>query len=259
MILLEVIVSIAILALGVAAIGGQMFQAQRASQRADRIARAVLLAESLIAELDSGLILPEQEQEGYFDQFGMHYDGWAWRMIIDPTQDEGMFLVTIEVYYGHPEYTTDDLDDKALIYETHMLRTEPGTVNLVDELGLDDEMLEQVQSLPGIPPDFDPENINPSQVARMLQDLLGEDGEGLADLSPEEMGALLKYVQSLDALTKSLAELGGGGGKDLLGGLEGLIPPDLLQQGQPSLSPGGSLPGGSTPRGSGTRGGRSGR
>ena len=107
--LLEVILAIAILTLGMAAIGGQIFQARKASEYADRLARAVMLAESVITALDARLLEPEQEiqgdfvtdegEEGSIGYFGVQYLPWVWHVLIDPTREEGMFLVTVEIYH----------------------------------------------------------------------------------------------------------------------------------------------------------------
>jgi len=211
MILLEVLLSMAILALGVAAIGGQMYQALRASQNADRMARAVLLAESLLSELDSGLILPEQEQEGDFYPFGAHYDGWMWRMIIDPTEDEGVYLVTVEVYYGHYEYTEDNLDDKDLIYEAHALRAEPGTVNLVEELGVEEEELQELSDLLDIPGLDLAGDLNPAELASIDFEMLAEI---LPFLPPQLLSILGASGGSLAEMAEAAAQMGSGGSMD---------------------------------------------
>ena len=217
-VLLEIIISIAVLALGMVAIGGQISQALRAAQRADRLARGVLLAESIITELDSGLIFPEREQEGdfYLLGFGTQYDGWAWRLLIDESpflgredRDQGMFLVSVELYYGDLELTGDDLDAKERVYSVYTLRPEPGNVNLVEDLGLDPEDLEALSAL--LPESAGLDLTGPLDPAM----LAGLDFDGLLadilpNLPPEVMNLLGASGGSLSDLADKLG-VGGAG------------------------------------------------
>ena len=230
-VLLEIIISIAVLALGMVAIGGQIGQALRAAKRADRLARGVLLAESIVTELDSGLIFPEREQEGdfYLLGFGAHYDGWAWRLLIDESpflgredRDQGMFLVSVEVYYGDFELTGDDLDAKEKVYSVYTLRPEPGTVNLIEDLGLDPADLDALSAF--LPPSAGLDLSGPLDPAM----LAGLDFEGLLadilpNLPPEVMNLLGASGGSLSDLADRLG-VGGAGASTTGANIDDLTP-----------------------------------
>jgi hypothetical protein len=59
--LLEVLVAIGLLVLGMAVIGGQVQTAADLTRETDHLARLVFLAESRLAEIDSGLVVPNEE------------------------------------------------------------------------------------------------------------------------------------------------------------------------------------------------------
>ena len=229
-VLLEIIISIAILALGMVAIGGQIRQALRAAQRADRLARGVMLAESIVTELDSGLIFPEREQEGdfYMLGFGAQYDGWAWRLLIDESpylgrndRDQGMFLVSVEVYYGDLELTGDDLDAKERVYSVYTLRPKPSSVNLVEDLGLDPEDLEALSAL--LPESLGLDLTGPLDPAM----LAGLDFGLLADILPNLPPELLNLLGASGGSLSDLADrlgVGGAGGSSASTDLDDLTP-----------------------------------
>ncbi|HOW19672.1 MAG TPA: hypothetical protein PLC79_11590, partial [Phycisphaerae bacterium] len=84
MVLLEVLIALAILILGMAAVGMQVNVGLRVANNSEIATRAVMLAESKLAELDAGIVqlVPNEELEG---DFGIQYPGWAWRMYVDQT------------------------------------------------------------------------------------------------------------------------------------------------------------------------------
>jgi hypothetical protein len=88
--LLEVLVAIGLLVLGMAVIGGQVQTAADLTRETDHLARLVFLAESRLAEIDSGLVVPNEEigdETGVEveEDFGRLFPQYASRVTIRPT------------------------------------------------------------------------------------------------------------------------------------------------------------------------------
>lgn len=218
--LLEGIVALAILALGIAVIGGQMNAGMRSVTETRDLGRALMLTRSKLAELESGLIQPEEEIEG---NFGKVYPGHAWRMEILPTQTPDLFQVRIDVLEGvldapmdsnnddvDVQYAMVDENDPHIIYSAFTYRITPATVDLKRDFGFSDDQLAQLGGggEDGVIPGFDlTGEFNPADLLDLpLEDLLqlipllaqalggnlGGQLAGLGDLSRDELADALQ-------------------------------------------------------------------
>ncbi len=197
--LLEVVIAIGLLVLGLAVIGAQIQQSSFRAHRTDEIARVVSLAESKIAEIDTGLVEPEQEIE---DEFGRLFPEYAWRITLEQAGVPDLWLVKLEILRDPTRDIEQDFDfDVAQVEGVYyMLRLTPRRLDLTTDFGMEDEQAEKLNenlsSLGGDAidvHDFDPslfKNLDMDQIAQMLPILMqafGMKGSELLNLLPPEM------------------------------------------------------------------------
>lgn|GEM_PF-659352 len=195
-VLLEVIVALAILVLGMAAVGLQVSVSMNVARNAEVATRAVMLAESKLAELDAGVseLTPNSELEG---DFGRQYPGWAWRAYVEPTETPDLNMVTLEVLYkpGVVDYEEmPNFNDMTVVHTSYTLRVTPAVVDLARDFGFTQEALQEAAEQVPVP-GFDPQNIDP----RILASL---DAETLAEVLP----VLMQILGSNGALLSSLPQ-----------------------------------------------------
>jgi len=192
--LLEVVVAVGLLVLGMAVIGAQIQSSLLLTHETDRLARVVFLAESKIAELDTGLIEPEQEIE---EDFGRLFPAYAWRMTIEPTEEEELFLITLEILYDPTRDVEEDFDfDEAAVERVYYtLRAAPRPLDLTTDFGMDEEVAEKLnEDLAGLGGgSLDVHDFNPA----FFRDL---DVEEIAEALPVLMQAFSSDLSSMMAL-----------------------------------------------------------
>jgi hypothetical protein len=142
-VLLEVLVALAILILGMAAVGMQVNVGLKVATDTQVATRAVQLADTKWSELDAGVQEwnPNEEMEG---DFGIHYPGWAWRMYIEPTDTPDLNMATLEILYKPGVKFREELatyEDMIVVHTSYSLRATPAKVNLAD-FGVDLSELE---------------------------------------------------------------------------------------------------------------------
>ena len=197
--LLEVVVAIGLLVLGMAVIGAQIQTSLWRTHQTDRLARVVFLAESKIAELDTGLIEPEQEIE---EDFGRLFPAYAWRLTLEPTEEEELFFIQLEILYDPARDPEDDFDfaeaEVAQVYYT--LRAAPRPLDLTVDFGMDEEVAEKLnEDLAGLGGgDIDVHDFNPA----IFRDL---DMEEILEVLPVFMQAF--NIEQSAILTLVPAEL----------------------------------------------------
>lgn len=251
-VLLEVIIALAILILGMAAVGMQVNVGLKVATDTQVATRAVQLADSKWSEMDAGVLdwNPSEEMEG---DFGIQYPGWAWRMYVDPTDTPDLNMVTLEILYKPGVRFREELptyEDMIVVHTSYSLRATPARVNLAD-FGVDLSTLEGSSastpatgdggSTPGsgdrggtgsgsladllgrlmelLPQGFDPMNIRPDFVKDIPPENIPEIMTILQQLLGPG-GALLGGMQGgLSELMEQVDRKGGGKGSD--GGQEG--------------------------------------
>jgi len=122
--LLEVLISIAILVLAIVGIGSQVNQSLKTVEYTDQLNRALMLAEWVLAEMDLGneeedrlIEVHGEEGEG---TFGERYPGFGWRIKREPTDVEELDLITLDILTGNPE--EDSVDDWDVLHSVYLLR-----------------------------------------------------------------------------------------------------------------------------------------
>jgi hypothetical protein len=232
-VLLEVLIALAILILGMAAVGMQVNVGLRVANNSEVATRAVMLAESKMAELDAGIvqITPNQELEG---DFGILYPGWAWRIYIDQTDTPDLNMVTLQVLYRPGVAFREELSDftdMTVVHTSYTLRATPATMDLQRDFGFTDEQLQQVSD--SIPiPNFDPKNIDPTSLAQLPPDQLAEVlpqlmkllGANAALLNTLPQATRNQINKAIDQANKAGAAQGGGGSGDASSGENAGVP-----------------------------------
>ena len=226
--LLEVIIALTIMVAAMAFVGAQMIGGLRMVAYADQQARAGELADRMLAILEfdqeaTQRLMNELTDEG---DFGEQYPEYMWRVVVEPLTDvEGLSQVTIEILYqNNPEFY-GEIDDAAVVHRLHMLKANPGRIDLAADFGIDQERIEQITDLIPIP-GFDPTQLDPQalvsldplelmamlpQLMPLIQELLGAAGGGGPSGVPADL-ASMNEDQLRDFLLQQLNEGGGGAG-----------------------------------------------
>ncbi|MGB2988224.1 MAG: hypothetical protein WBE26_20335 [Phycisphaerae bacterium] len=229
-VLLETVVATGLLVVGLSVVGAQLQDADTSIRKMERQIRAMSLAEQQFAELDLGLIELDSVDEVQEEDFGERYPDWAWRLTIEDTALEEMFLLKTEILYlpREGEYQEDDFDfDEAeTLFTLYAMRPTPQPVNFALDFGLtEDEMIELGTKLAdlGIPGFDDPEAVDTNLIPKLpfdellealplIMDALGMDLSGIVSQIPP---GLLQQIQD----SGLFGEEGEGGVEGILDGL----------------------------------------
>lgn len=252
LVLLEVVVSLGILVVTMAVIGLVFRNGMRNVETSEKLSRGMIMAERLIAEIDtnSGLLnLDEPEQFDYF-KADETLAGMSWKVKVEPLQAvEGLLQIDISIFIGDPE--DEDLHENIL--STRIYRAIPRGIDLENDFGLDEDQIQQLSdAIPGGSQFIDPNNFDPKALASLDMDtligllptLIAAFGENFAG---GQMDQIIAALQSgdLSALQGLQGQLGGlsnlTGGQGLPSGLPGGLNPGGGQ--------GGDQSGGRPPRG----------
>jgi hypothetical protein len=159
--LLEVIVALGLLVFGMVMVALQIDSGLKVARSNDLQTRAMMLVDSKLNEIESGIIQPNEAQGEMKGDFGILYPGYTWMIKIDPTDIEGFYMATITIGY-RADAVQGQIDDpqKQIDFEdqgTKILRTayrlfpKPADVNLERDFGLtEDDMNQMLTALSGI-------------------------------------------------------------------------------------------------------------
>lgn len=171
--LLEVVLSLGLLAGAMMVIGAQVSWGVRMAGLARERTQALLLAESVLAQIDAGTLELEQELIG---DFGPAHPGYAWRVQTEASPIEGMTLITISVLSGPPaeQGQEPDLESYREVYTCRTLRAESVPLNLIKDFGMSPEDAERIAD--AVPADvgLDPTSIDPASIAQFDVQMLME-------------------------------------------------------------------------------------
>lgn len=228
--LLEVVVAVGLLVMGMAVIGAQLQSATDRTYETNHMARVVFLAESKLAEMDTGLLELELEQE---DEFGNLFPFYGWRLLAvplpedpNPTSprhplDTPMVSVTLQILYD-PERdleTDEEFDfEEAVVLKTyHTLRTLPRPLDLTTDFGLDEERAAEINDQLSVVGggSVNVNELNPAmfrdmsmeellEVLPVLMPALGVGEESVLNMVPAEIRPLLETI-----FAEQRAEAGG--------------------------------------------------
>lgn len=168
--LLEVVISLGILMVAMSVIGLAFNNGRQRVEFAERMIRAMLMTEKLVAEMDTDLLdLEDQEQSGWFG--GESIPGMSWRVEINPSDRiQGLLEVDISIYMGDPDGSADE---RQLLLFTRVERIEPRGIDFEKDFGLDEDQIAQLTDIiPGGAQVFDPTNFDPRSLAQLDLDTL---------------------------------------------------------------------------------------
>lgn len=167
--LLEVVLSVSILLIAIGVCGSAVRNSMLSVQRAEEITRSMLLTESILNDLDTGVLLPEEEQSGDFSAVGL--PSWNWELRIVPVEQEPELLrVTVSLFQ---QGSGGGSDDRRTLLTTSTLRARPRTLNLKEDFGLSEEQTKVLtEAIPGGSQMLDPENFDPRALAKLDMDTL---------------------------------------------------------------------------------------
>lgn len=158
-VLLEVLVSLALLIFGLAVVGMQVNQGLNAAVKAEIGTKGVMLADTKMAELLAGVIVPENNNDEIKGDFGMVYPGYTWRFQFKPTEVPDFLMVTLEIGYSplqaksqtdRPDQDLEFDDPDVRVVETlYRLLPIPADVNLERDFGLTQEELDKLNEIAG--------------------------------------------------------------------------------------------------------------
>ncbi len=170
--LLEVVVSLGILLVAMGVIGLAFNNGRQKVEFAERMIRAMLMTEKLVAEMDTDLLdLEDREQSGGFGDESI--PGMSWRVEVNPSdRAPGVLEVDISIYMGDPDGSEDE---RQLLLFTRVERVEPRGIDFEKDFGLDEDQITQLtDAIPGGAQMFDATNFDPRSLAQMDLDTLVE-------------------------------------------------------------------------------------
>ena len=161
-VLLEVVLALTILIVVLSFIGSQMTASLEMARRTRDTSGALMLAQSVLAEIDAGAVRPEQEQS---DEFGPAWPGYAYRLTAEEVPEfEGLLQLRVQILHGPPD---SDLEQRRVVCDLHTQRIRPTDIDLQRDFGLSDEQIAKLAD--SIPPEtgIDVAAIDPSTIATM--------------------------------------------------------------------------------------------
>jgi hypothetical protein len=131
-------VSVTIIALFMALIGGQILSSVKAAGLIERRQTAMLLAESITGRLQAGGFELTDQAQQLSDTFGITYPGWGWRVSTETTDDPSLMRVHLQVLQGDPTQSDAPVESMAVVTETYTFWAIPAKMDPVADLGLSD-------------------------------------------------------------------------------------------------------------------------
>ncbi len=210
--LMEVLVALGMLILGLSVLGWQMHAGLEASWNMERDYTTLLLAESKIAELDTGLIVPDDIVEG---DFGELFPRFGWRMTMEPSGVTLLTAIRLEILYDGLRRNAEremDYENAEVLQTVHLLRAAPARIDLTRDFGMKaedaDKLAEQLSTMGGS--GLDPHDLDPSlfrdlsleeliEVLPILLQAFGMKLEDVLPILPDDLRQLMEQAQETDA------------------------------------------------------------
>jgi hypothetical protein len=209
--LLEVVLSMAILVSALGVFGAQLVSGLRATQAADLRTRAGALVERVLGlvEYDPEMqdrLLTEEHIE---NEFGDDLPGWTYQIDFKPVEEvAGLGQICISVLFESEDDVRSDVRGGRLLGQAFLLKATRAKINLVDDFGLPQEKVDEIAAL--MPEGFDPTDFDPQKLIALAR----EDPQMIMSLLP----ALLPLIQQYLGQSGSLPT-----GFQLPAGLGGLL------------------------------------
>ena len=150
--LLEVVLSVAILSLAMMVLGAQFSIGLETAELSQRQRQGLMLAESVLAQIEMRTL--EVDEDEFVGEFGSQYPGYAWRVTTASSPIEGMKLLTVSILAGPPvgeEDESAELEGYQEILSVRTLRAEHMPLDLEQFVSAE----QQVEDLcDQVPPEF---------------------------------------------------------------------------------------------------------
>lgn len=219
--LLETVLATGLLIVALAVIGGQMQKSHLAVKNMPRQFRANALAEQFLGEMDLGLVELDSLDDIEEGDFGPRFPDWGWRMVIERTAIDDLFLLEIDILYLRRDRTyrqdSFDYDEAKTMQTVYAARALPERVDFALDFGLDedevDELAERMAEA-GLS-EFDPSSFNmrdffgntPSEdLMQQLPLLMDKFGFELADVAGFVPPELLEELKKMGLFGEPEAE-----------------------------------------------------
>lgn len=209
-----------------AVVGARIQSSLGIAYHSDIQTRAMILADTKLAELRAGAVEIESYDKEYDGYFGIKYPGFTWRITIDPTETEDLYMLTLEIGYNaitakeqiintKMEPDIEDLGT-TVVRTVYRLFPSPADVNLERDFPLEQEQIDDIVAanpLPGVDlSSFDPRQIAslPPEVLESLLPLLDEFLKGGGDLETlRRLGEKLGMEDFFDMAEEAIEGEGG--------------------------------------------------
>jgi len=185
-VLLEVVLSVAILSLAMMVLGAQFSIGLETAQLSQRQRQALMLAESVLSQIEMGTL--ELDEDEFIGEFGSQYPGYAWRVTTESSPIEGMKLLTVSILVaGRPvgeEGEQAELESYEEVLSVRTLRAEHMPLDLEQFTSPDQQAEDLCDQLP---PEFCELlnelgiDLNDFDIPKLIQKL---DMESLLELLP---------------------------------------------------------------------------
>ena len=148
-VLLEVVLSVAILSLAMMVLGAQFSIGLETAQLSQRQRQGLMLAESVVAQIEMRTL--EVDEDEFVGEFGSQYPGYAWRVTTASSPIEGMKLLTVSILAGPPAGEADEpaeLEGYQEILSVRTLRAEHMPLDLEQFVSPDQQVEDLCDQLP---------------------------------------------------------------------------------------------------------------
>ena len=131
-------------------VGAQVRKAFDTSVNTALTRRGMMLAESRLAQLDSGMLVLDpvliEAGEPIEEDFGRLFPAFATRVTVSETAVEELFQVTLQMLYDRNRDPDDeyDFDESTVLYTLYTLRAPPAFIALDVEFGVEPERIEEL-------------------------------------------------------------------------------------------------------------------
>jgi hypothetical protein len=218
--LFEVLLALSILTLGMATVGIQINTGFRMETEAAEVFRRTSLIESMLAQLEvmvadrltseqeDGTSMPDRELD-FEGEFGLTFPGYAYRVLVEPTEVDMLNRVTLELSQAPFDKKTGELlEEPTPVYLVRTLRATPPKISLDSEKSGVNLSVDQRSSLQALGLIDDDGNFNiqklvamdPAALLELLPSLMSTFGGGqlaqmMGGMSPEQLLEALEQQQ----------------------------------------------------------------
>jgi hypothetical protein len=220
--------------LGLTYIGAQVQKTEDASRGSVDLTRVLMLTESKLAELDTGLVQLDEEADNEIEgDFSLRFPDYGWRMRFDETVTEKLRAIKLDILYAPRESLEDEFipRDAKVVHTVYTMRAEPTTVDLKKDFGIPDDAIEQLAE--SIPLEgFDPSAFDVSifqfmeteelfAILPSLLQMFGLTTDQARNLMPPEFRELLDQAELSGDLDGAGSGVDGGDADGASGGQDG--------------------------------------